>query len=70
MTEKEKLKKILEDNPRIKSFQRLIEKRLENITDPVERYTIIMDMIQGNIDILKDQVQENIDLIKKNLINK
>lgn len=69
MTDKEKLDKFLEENPRIKSFQRLIEKRLEGVTDPVERYCIILGMIQGNLEILKDQAKEQINLLKNSLIN-
>lgn len=67
MTEKEKLDKFLEENPEMMFFQRLIEKRLEGITDPIERYQILFGMIQGNLSIIKDQNEEVINLLKLNL---
>ena len=68
MTEKERLEKFLEENPDMKSFQRLIEKRLEGVSDPLERYQIIFGMMLGNLEILKDQNEDFINLFKLNLI--
>lgn len=70
MDNQKKLEEFLEKNPGMRPFQRLIEKRLEGVTDPVERYTIIFGMIQGNLLILQEQTEEIMSLFKSALINK
>lgn len=53
------------ESPESKAFQRLVEKRLENVTDPVERYTIIFNMLQGNLILLKEQNEELVKMLKE-----
>lgn len=67
MTPKEKLELFLTENPEMRSFQRLIDKRLEGVTSPAERHEIIFGMIESQLVALNEKQEELILLLKQML---
>ena len=58
------LQKFLEENPKYKEYQSIIDSKLSNLADPEDRLAVILYMLQNRLEAFQDALVE----LKKRLI--